>query len=539
MKNYILLMLFMAIFLTADNCYSQQAGNVGTAVAADKSGNCYVTGYTSAFSSNFDYITVKYDKNGDTLWTAIYNGESNDDDKAFGIAVDQDGNVYVTGYSYSSRNGYDYLTVKYNSTGVQQWTARYDGTGNSEDKAFGIATDQDGNIYVTGKSKGSNLSFDYVTIKYSPDGTMQWCDRYDGPSGDDDEADAITIDKRGNICVTGFSKDNSTGYDYATIRYSSSGTRQWVARYTGSGNNEDKAFGIATDADCNVFVTGYSTSDNGPDYLTVKYDSSGNQLWTANYNGPGNAEDKAFGIATDADGNVYITGESKGINTDFDYATVKYNSSGVQQWAARYNGEGNNVDVANAMIMAGSSVFVTGKSVGTSTASNMVTIKYDASTGTQLGLTSFSSGSNYSDVALAIATDTSSDVYITGYSFEIIGGSRHPAHMTTLRYNRGSFGIIHTGNGNIPSAYKLSQNYPNPFNPVTTIKFEIPLNNGGFVQLKIYDILGREAAILVNQQLTPGRYEIKFDGTNYSSGVYFYKLTAGSFVQTKQMVLVK
>jgi hypothetical protein len=97
----------------------------------------------------------------------------------------------------------------------------------------------------------------------------------------------------------------------------------------------------------------------------------------------------------------------------------------------------------------------------------------------------------------------------------------------------------------ISNSYSLSQNYPNPFNPTTKIRFQIPLNKGGgfsrglFTRLTIYDLLGREVAILVNEQLKPGTYEVEWDGTNYPSGVYFYKLTTESFNQTKRMVLIK
>jgi hypothetical protein len=100
---------------------------------------------------------------------------------------------------------------------------------------------------------------------------------------------------------------------------------------------------------------------------------------------------------------------------------------------------------------------------------------------------------------------------------------------------------------NVPKDFTLYQNYPNPFNPSTKIKFQIPLNKGGgfsrglsdVVTLKIYDILGREVATLVNEQLKPGTYEVDWDGTNYPSGVYFYKLTAGDFSLTRKMVLLK
>ena len=103
----------------------------------------------------------------------------------------------------------------------------------------------------------------------------------------------------------------------------------------------------------------------------------------------------------------------------------------------------------------------------------------------------------------------------------------------------------------VPSAYSLSQNYPNPFNPSTKIKFSVPQVRhsfggssphglgGDLVLLKVYDALGREVQTLVNESLQPGTYETTFDGSNLNSGVYFYKLSAGDFSETKRMALIK
>jgi hypothetical protein len=98
----------------------------------------------------------------------------------------------------------------------------------------------------------------------------------------------------------------------------------------------------------------------------------------------------------------------------------------------------------------------------------------------------------------------------------------------------------------IPTEYKLYSNYPNPFNPTTKIKFDIaPLlrgvgeARGVFTSLKVYDILGKEVATLVNEQLAPGTYEATFDGTNFTSGIYFYRLETPEFVQTNKMILLK
>jgi gingipain R len=93
------------------------------------------------------------------------------------------------------------------------------------------------------------------------------------------------------------------------------------------------------------------------------------------------------------------------------------------------------------------------------------------------------------------------------------------------------------GNQEIPNSFSLSQNYPNPFNPVTHLEFGI--SNLGFVTLKVYDILGNEVKTLVNESKPAGKYEVEFDGSNFSSGIYFYKLTAGDFSEVKKMTLLK
>jgi len=102
---------------------------------------------------------------------------------------------------------------------------------------------------------------------------------------------------------------------------------------------------------------------------------------------------------------------------------------------------------------------------------------------------------------------------------------------------------IEPNSNQVPVKFELYQNYPNPFNPKTIIKFDIsspsPPSKGDLVVLRVYDVLGREVATLVNEELKPGTYEIEWDATNFPSGVYYYTLTAGGFFQSRKMVLIK
>jgi hypothetical protein len=289
-----------------------------------------VTGFSVGGGTGADYATIKYNALGIQQWVVTYNGPGNGDDIAFAIDVDSSGNVYVTGYSAGSGTGYDCATIKYDASGTQKWVARYNGPINGNDYGSFIAIDASGNVYVTGQSAGSGSGRDYVTIKYNASGAQKWVARYNGPVNGDDSAQGIAVDGSGNVYVTGRSAGAGSGCypaceDYATIKYNASGTQQWVARYNGTGDSDDVARDIAVDGSGNVYVTGWSTGlGSDYDYATIKYSASGMQQWVDRYNGPGNGGDFVEGIAVDSSGNIYVTGHSDGSGTGTDFATIKY-----------------------------------------------------------------------------------------------------------------------------------------------------------------------------------------------------------------------
>jgi len=360
--------------------------DVALALALDDSGNVYVTGYSMGSGTNFCYTTIKYDSLGDTLWVRHYNGPANAGDRAYAIAVDDSGNVYITGFSVGSGTT-DYLTLKYSPAGDTLWTRRYDGPGNSYDYPYAIAVDSSRNVFVTGLSlgTGSPTSHDYATLKYNSNGDLAWVRRYDGPGNFLDDAYDLAVDNNGNVYVTGFSVGLGTAVDdYATIKYDLNGTELWVRRYNGPVSGGDESFAIAVDTMGNVYVTGYSDADTGAkvnlDYLTIKYSAIGDTLWTRRYNGPGNGNDEAYAIAVDDSGNIYVTGYSDreiSAALNQDYATVKYGADGTLKWVARYNGPGNSGDVAYSLAVDDSgNVYVTGRSWGGASDYDFTTIKY-------------------------------------------------------------------------------------------------------------------------------------------------------------------
>ncbi|MGH7495311.1 MAG: SBBP repeat-containing protein [bacterium] len=516
------------------------------AIVVDPAGNVYVTGYSYGSSPFYDYATIKYDATGTEQWVVRYNGPGNSDDRAIAITLDPAGNVYVTGSSFGAGPFFDYATIKYNSAGTEQWVARYNGPGNGSDEPCALAVDAAGNVYVTGLSAGSGTRNDYATIKYNSAGTEEWVVRYNSPANSTDNASALAVDAAGNVYVTGHSQSRTAfdlAFDYATIKYNSAGEEQWVARYDGPGGFDDFAVALALDPAGEVYVTGYGTgSDTGDDYATVKYNSAGAEQWVARYNGPGNSTDHASMLAVDPAGNVYVTGWSSGSGSD--YATVKYNSAGAEQWIARYNGPVNDFNFASALALdATGNVYVTGYSVGSGTSGDYTTIKYNSS-GAEEWIARSDGPGHPDDYAHDLAVDLSGNVYVTGSSYE---ANSSWALCTTIKYNQNAIASsVNTINGEAPVAFELGSNYPNPFNPETTIQYTISAQAGGSVPvtLRIYNLQGQLMRTLVDGQQPPGRYRVVWDGRNgarvsLSAGVYLYTLTAGHFKAAKKLTILK
>jgi uncharacterized delta-60 repeat protein len=414
------------------------AGDYAFAITTDSNGFVYITGRSEGDGTGKDFKTIKYDPNGTELWAARYNGPADKTDWPKDIVVDLQGNVYVTGVSrglglYPIGPLDDYATIKYDSDGNELWVASYNGPGNIDDLPCAIALDTMGNVYVAGISRGIETGDDYATIKYDQNGTELWVARFDGGGA---RAYDMAVDSVGNIYVTGISEE-----DYATVKYDSDGNELWVARYDGPDNGPDHAYALEVDDSGNVYVTG----DSGPniytggvwlmrDYTTIKYDTNGSQLWVARYDGPGNFEDTNEAIAVDSSGNVYVTGKSAQSSTEpynYDFTTVAYDPSGNQSWVRRYNGPGNGDDEGSDIeVDPTGKVYVTGWSTGIGTERDFTTIAYDPS-GNEIWKANYNGPGNGMDIARAMDIDTSGNVYVTGYCPGIGTG----CDMTTIKYS--------------------------------------------------------------------------------------------------------
>lgn len=497
-------------------------------MALDTAGNIYVTGNSNAAGNNADFVTIKYNPSGIVQWIQRYD-YTGTADIANLIVVDKSGNVYVSGYS--SGSNIDFATIKYNSSGVQQWVHRYNGTGNGDDYPTAMAIDSTGEVYVTGYSVGTGGNFDYVTIKYTAStSTPVWIKKYIGAANGIDQPYAITVDNSGNVYVTGGSIGTGSSSDYLTVKYNSSGLQQWEQRFNGSGNDYDNANSIAVDNSGNVFVTGSSkgTGTDG-DCVTIKYNNSGTTQWIQRYNGFANLGDYGLKLITDNAGNVFVAGSTTWAGPGTDYLVIKYNDAGVQQWTQRYNGPANGDDFPRDIALDKfGNVYITGSSIGAS--NDIETVKYNSS-GVQQWEVRYNGPANFIDISKSLVVDKSTNVYIAGDSYV----SANNINIIVIKYSQ-PIGI-NTVSTEVPAVFSLQQNYPNPFNPSTNIQFD--MLKGDYVSVKIYDMLGKEVENLVSEYKSAGSYVINYDAGKLQSGIYFYTMQTKDFKATKKMILVK
>lgn len=551
---------------------SRSIADMPSAMAVDRFGNVYVTGaanhfgclFGCSFSTEFadeDYITIKYNAAGVQQWAVRYNGTANEQDMSNAVAVDFSGNVYVTGISLEGNSNPNITTIKYNTSGVQQWIASYDGAQNLE-QGNAIALDAAGNVYVTGfkSTDPSNVNTtDIVTIKYNASGVQQWASSFDGPSNSDQPKN-IAVDLLGNVYVGGRSIITTATIEIpgpgsttagVVLKYDPQGNLLWVNRTSGEVND------MAIDAVGNVYVTDNKFTANS-DYETIKYNTNGVLQWDAQYNGAANKSDQSAAIALDLLGNVYVTGFSVNEHNTADYATVKYDANGVQQWVAIYNGPADKDDLpqdVGADIFG--NIYVTGRSQNAASDNAYLTVKYNAS-----GLKQWEArydavpASAFDDEAIALGLSNPggilSSLLFFGTNIYVTGWTTQPGtglDITTIRYTQKLvFNLpFFTTVGEAPAApvsldrsnsYKLS-NSPNPFSTATKIMYEVPAD--AHVSIRIYDGLGREIAALVNRAQKPGSYTADFYRGRLPGGIYYctaiYDFGKNRSIQTKPIII--
>jgi hypothetical protein len=312
--------------------------------------------------------------------TAVGTGS---DDTGRGIATDNAGNVYVAGITdgtlpgspVTNQGAYDLFLVKYNSTGDNVWTRQMGSPNN--DTVSGVAVDSGGNIYVAGRTgdtlPGSPTTYqggnDLFLVKYNSTGDNVWTRQMGSPNSD--TVSGIAADSEGNIYVAGYTlgtlpgspTKNQGGSDIFLVKYNSTGDSVWT-RQMGSPFN-DTVSGVAVDT-TGIYVAGYTsstlpgsptTNQGSDDLFLVKYNSAGDNAWTRQF-GTSDIDD-AMAVAVDSGGNIYMAGFTLGTlpgspttnQGGSDLFLVKYNSAGDNVWT-RQKGSPDADDADNAMAVA-------------------------------------------------------------------------------------------------------------------------------------------------------------------------------------------
>jgi hypothetical protein len=325
-------------------------------VAADADGNVYVSGSSQGSLGPKDVWVAKYSTTGALRWTRELHPNSYL--SPGGVATGSNGNVYITGSTAVSlgganQGGNDAFVAKYSSAGSLLWIRQL-GTSDG-DASFGIATDGAGNVYISGWTAGSlgganQGGNDAFVAKYSPAGVLLWT-RQLGTSVHD-YSNSVATDGDGNVYISGYTYGSLTGAnvgatDAFVAKYSSAGTLRWARQLGTSGY--DNSHSVATDGDGNVYISGWTSgslggaNQGGNDAFVARYSPAGVLLWAKQIGISG--DDYSYGVATDGDGNVYISGWTAGslggANQGGDDAFVAtYSSAGALRWTRQLGTSG-------------------------------------------------------------------------------------------------------------------------------------------------------------------------------------------------------
>jgi uncharacterized delta-60 repeat protein len=294
-----------------------ETGVLASGIAIDDVGNIAVVGSDFSLEEEaWDILVRRYAPDGSLLWSRTHAGAGGLEDMGVGAACDEDGRIVAVGYvGKAVPNGderqmtLDAWVAAYDSTGEQLWQQTHDGPGAANDAALDAAIAANGDVLVAGYESATAEDTDVWLSRYDSHGETVWMLTYDGPGEGTDRGTSVTIDPDGNILLSGHIDVPGEAWNALVRKHEPNGDPIWTRTYDGQDSVFDAANDIATDAEGNVFVTGFEyVEGNTQDVLVRRYDSDGDAFWTLTYSGDAGGSDSGAGIATDADGFVYVAG---------------------------------------------------------------------------------------------------------------------------------------------------------------------------------------------------------------------------------------
>ena len=444
--------------------------STGKKILFDSKGFIYMMGTASIDTNYFDFLLVKYDPNGDTIWVRTFDGMNNSVEDAIDMIIDGSNNIYVTGLLYRSGN-IDNGTIKYDKNGNLKWSKKFSGF------SGGSILFDSGFLYIGGASNYNISILKYDTLGNSIDTFYCGTENSDG-------AQLMVFDSQRNLIVSGIENAKlPTRFNIVTAKISQTGLKSWIKVFN---NNFDERseylYDLKTDTAGNtvILVRSRNQQYNRSEVCLIKYDNdNGDSIWTRKYNLVPFSNEQPEKMAIDKDNNIYVIETSDSNVIFYRIVILKYNSSGQLQWHKVYY---------PALFSNSYSACILADTLGNIYASG--TTNYDQTGGDDIVLIKYSLMTNVSETS-----------------------------------------------STLPGRFELYQNYPNPFNSRTEIRFD--LVKSGNYKIEVFDVLGKSVDELFDGFKNAGSYKLNYDASKLTSGLYFYSLKSSEVNIIKKFILVK
>lgn len=508
-------------------------------------------------------------------WHYTYDGTPNGTDELLAMTVDNSGNTLLAGITDTNFLDYAAILIKLDQGGNVMWQ-KYITLNGPDIEPYAMITDAAGNIYVTGTyDSPGNFGYDIFTIKYDASGNQLWVQYFNGTANDADEPSAIAFDNAGNVLITGKTTGTGTVSDLLVLKYSASGNPHWSSSFNNTAFNWlEQGVALDVDASDNIYVCGYTyiLANTNRDFLTLKMDSSGSVQWYRTYDDSLQLGDECVDIEVDVAGDIVVTGSSYGWGPGYpvyEFATIKYDAAGTQQWVRRYESANSTATPADMLTDAAGNIYITGAMYDDTTKFDAATIKYDTN-GNMLWLKLVNGPINYGDYGSRILQDAAGNIYVAGTINNVLaqnedgllviyepgGNILYQTSYDDVTGGENYFEFMELDNaGNIITAGEEYANtnedflavkyssvigmqevfsdndlavYPNPADQSVVIVQESLENS----ELKIFDVMGKE----IYQSIVIGHQSL-IDVSKFENGIYFVQVSSANKTAAQKLII--